>query len=133
MKSGDRMNEIGLYIKTMRQQRGVDIMDFARELGVSPDYLSNLESGKTRTLQLEIINKLQNEFQMIETNEVEPDIGHDVGARIEHLALSLRALHEHDPKAAEYLIGVVEQGFEWMISTGKLQQSSNQRFFEHDK
>ncbi|WP_282937292.1 transcriptional regulator [Paenibacillus sp. RC67] len=118
------MNEIGLYIKTMRQQRGVDIMDFARELGVSPDYLSNLESGKTRTLQLEIINKLQNEFQMIEDNEVEPYIENNVGTRIEHLAVSLRALYDSDPKAAEYLIGIVEQGFEWMISSGMLQQDA---------
>jgi len=127
------MNEIGLYIKTIRQQRGVDIMDFARELGVSPDYLSNLESGKTRTLQLEIINKLQNEFQLIETNEIEPYIENDAGARIEQLALSLRALHEHDPKAAEYLIGIVEQGFEWMISTGKLQAGKNLRFFDNNQ
>ncbi|MFE5321343.1 helix-turn-helix domain-containing protein [Paenibacillus sp. NPDC056579] len=114
------MSEIGLYIRSIRQQRGADVAEFARELGVSPDYLRNLESGRTQTIQLEVINKLQNEFFTIESDnglELEYEPQDAVGTRIDRLAASLKALHETDPAAADYLIRTAEQGLEWISAS----------------
>lgn len=115
------MSEIGLYIRSIRKQRGVDIMEFAKELGVSPDYLRNLESGRTQTIQLEVINKLQHEFYTLEgdSDSVIPHDPYDAASlRIDRLASSLKTLQEKDPRAADYLMRMVEQGLEWMHASG---------------
>lgn len=123
------MSEIGLYIRSIRQQRGADITEFARELGVSPDYLRNLESGRTQTIQLEVINKLQNEFYSIENDlDMDYDPYDPVRIRIDRLAASLQSLHAVDPQAADYLMRIVEQGLDLMLVSRRGGAEPEERF-----
>ncbi|MCU0094333.1 helix-turn-helix transcriptional regulator [Bacillus sp. OR9] len=59
------INEIGTHIRTLRTQKGIGLNTFAKQLGVSPAYLSNLETGKTDTIQLSLLQKLQDELHLI--------------------------------------------------------------------
>jgi len=123
------MSEIGLYIRSIRQQRGADITEFARELGVSPDYLRNLESGRTQTIQLEVINKLQNEFYSIENDlDMDYDPYDPVRIRIDRLAASLQSLYAADPQAADYLMRIVEQGLDLMLVSRRGGAEPEERF-----
>ncbi|MCZ8511034.1 helix-turn-helix transcriptional regulator [Paenibacillus filicis] len=103
-----------MQVKQIRLQRGVGVSEFALELGVTPDYLTNLENGRTRTIQLEILSKLERELaswagRNEETGErEEPDT--QSALRAARLAFSLRELHRRNPEAADSLMRIVEQG-----------------------
>lgn len=104
------MSSFGQQLRQIRQQKGIALNDFAKELGVSPVYLSNLETGKTQTIQLELLSRLQHELPM-EADE-EDDVDDWTSARIDRIALMLKELHCADKEAAEYWMGMVEQGIE---------------------
>lgn len=56
------MNKVGKRIQEMRQQRGMTQSELARELGLTPKYISNIEcGGKNPTLETfaDIANALQ--------------------------------------------------------------------------
>ena len=104
------LNSFGQHLRQIRQLKGIGLNEFAKELGVSPAYLSNLETGKTQTIQLEVLNKLQNELQIfVATEEFQSDV---IQMRIERITCLLKELYGSDSSAAEYLMTMVEQGFE---------------------
>lgn len=108
------MSNFGQQLRQIRQQKGFGLNEFAKELGVSPAYLSNLETGKTQTIQLDVLSKLQLELQLNvsdSTTNVEPELWRAV--RISELLLDLS---RHNPGAADYLMMVVEQGVEQFTS-----------------
>ncbi|MFF2115245.1 helix-turn-helix domain-containing protein, partial [Rhodococcus koreensis] len=41
-----RTNDLGKGIRDLRERAGMTIGDVAREAGISPTYLSNVENGK---------------------------------------------------------------------------------------
>ncbi|MFD0620360.1 helix-turn-helix domain-containing protein [Paenibacillus sp. GCM10027629] len=104
------MSIFGQQLRQIRQQKGFGLNEFAKEIGVSPAYLSNLETGKTQTIQLEILSKLQQELHMIINEEV-PENGHTL-LRAERISELLLDLHRTNPTAADYLMTMVEQGVE---------------------
>lgn len=105
-----KMSNFGQQLRQIRQQKGFGLNEFAKEIGVSPAYLSNLETGKTQTIQLEILSKLQQELHMI-INEDVPENDHTVW-RAERIGELLLDMHRTNPIAADYLMTMVEQGVE---------------------
>lgn len=105
-----KMGDFGQQLRQIRQQKGVGLNEFAKEIGVSPAYLSNLETGKTQTIQLEILSKLQQELHMIidkDVSENDPTLW-----RTERIGELLLDLQSTNPTAADYLMTMVEQGVE---------------------
>lgn len=104
------MSQFGQQIRQIRQQKGFGLNEFAKELGVSPAYLSNLETGKTQTIQLEVLSKLQ---QGLHLNVDELDSkANPVIRRAERVSELLLELHKTNPVAANYFMMLVEQGVE---------------------
>jgi transcriptional regulator with XRE-family HTH domain len=108
------MSNFGQQLRQIRHQKGYGLNEFAKELGVSPAYLSNLETGKTKTIQLDVLSKLQQELHLHvdeSDSKVEPVVWR--AARICELLLDL---HARNPDAADYLMTMVEQGVEQFAS-----------------
>lgn len=47
--------KVGEIIKAKREERRISLVDFAREIGISPAYLSQLENGRKENPKLEIM------------------------------------------------------------------------------
>lgn len=47
--------KVGEIIKAKREEKKVSLVDFAREIGISPAYLSQLENGRKENPKLEIM------------------------------------------------------------------------------
>ncbi|WP_256760897.1 helix-turn-helix domain-containing protein [Cohnella sp. WQ 127256] len=104
------MSNFGQQLRQIRQQKRFGLNEFAKELGVSPAYLSNLETGKTQTIQLGVLSKLQQQLHM-NIDENVPENDHVVW-RTERVSELLLDLHRCNPSAADYLMTMVEQGVE---------------------
>lgn len=109
------MSNFGQQLRQIRQQKGVGLNEFAKELGVSPAYLSNLETGKTQTVQLDILSKLQGKLHM-SVDETVP-VSDELSLRVDRISELLKALHHSNPNAAEYLMTMVEKGVDVMKPT----------------
>ena len=105
-----KMSNFGQQLRQIRQQKGFGLNEFAKEIGVSPAYLSNLETGKTQTIQLEVLNRLQQELHM--TIDEEDSENDHIVWRPERISELLLNLQRTNPKAADYLMTMVEQGVE---------------------
>jgi transcriptional regulator with XRE-family HTH domain len=107
-----RMSNFGQQLRQIRQQKGFGLNEFAKELGVSPAYLSNLETGKTQTIQLDILSRLQGKLRLsVDESTAAND---QLTLRVARIGLMLRSLHQCNPQAAEYLMSIVEQGVDVM-------------------
>jgi transcriptional regulator with XRE-family HTH domain len=47
--------KVGEVIKAKREEKKISLVDFAREIGISPAYLSQLENGRKENPKLEIM------------------------------------------------------------------------------
>ncbi|MFV2048489.1 helix-turn-helix domain-containing protein [Metabacillus sp. YM-086] len=109
--------EIGHKIRTLRTKRGMSLSELAQKLDVSVGYLSNLETGKSETIQLSFLEKLQKELtlftpQALEFLELDSDFEH----RLVHACNTLRELNTINPEQSEYLLSIVEKGAELFTS-----------------
>lgn len=110
------INEFGQKIRTLRLQQGIGLNTLASRLDVSPAYLSNLENGKTETIYLSFLNKLQEELNteipiLLGLSNFEHNQEYDeFRFRLQHASLLLEKLQKLHPSFAEYLLSLVEQG-----------------------
>lgn len=103
------MKNLGQQLRKVRLQKKISLNAYANHLGVSPGYLSNLETGKTQTIQLSLLDKLQRELRII------PDPNHftdtdELDLRIQRIRISLKELYESRPDSVEYLLSTIEEG-----------------------
>lgn len=110
------LSNLGNKIKTIRIQKGIGLNKLANRLGVSPAYLSNLENGKSETIQLSFLKKLQEELNLslcsfcdkeLIKKEYDP-----LEYRAQRVSQLLSQIASQNPNAAEYLISVIEKGAE---------------------
>lgn len=47
--------KVGEIIKAKREEKNISLVDFAKEIGISPGYLSQLENGRKANPKLEIV------------------------------------------------------------------------------
>lgn len=109
----DMITDIGQRIRTLRKKCGYSLHDLAQNLGVSVGYLSNLETGKSETIQLSLLQQLQDEFAIfnLETIKVIDEDG-DFEFRLLHINHLLRKINKDNPDQSEYLLSLVEKGAE---------------------
>ncbi len=56
--------KVGEIIKAKREDLGISLVDFAKQVGISPGYLSQLENSKKTNPNLELILKIANELDI---------------------------------------------------------------------
>ncbi|MBG9597726.1 XRE family transcriptional regulator [Bacillus mycoides] len=103
------INELGKHIRTLRNQKGIGLNTFAKQLGVSPAYLSNLETGKTDTIQLSLLQKLQDELQLITMDNFSL-IQDETKYRIARASSLLHSLMQQNEEFGYYLLETLEKG-----------------------
>ncbi|KEK23352.1 helix-turn-helix domain-containing protein [Bacillus gaemokensis] len=103
------LHELGKHIRTLRTQKGIGLNTFAKQLGVSPAYLSNLETGKTDTIQLSLLQKLQDELQLITMDNFSL-IQDETKYRITRASTLLHNLIQQDEAFGYYLLETLERG-----------------------
>jgi transcriptional regulator with XRE-family HTH domain len=54
--------DLGQQIQMTRKKKRITLSDFAKKLGISVGYLSNLETGKTYKVDLLLLDKIQKEL-----------------------------------------------------------------------
>lgn len=104
------MKNLGQQIRLFRQQKGISLNSYAQELGVSPGYLSNLETGKTDTIQLSLLDKLQKELMLVPNVSNAETEHYEIELRLQRIKTLLIQLHKRQPDAVEYLLNTIEQG-----------------------
>ncbi|MFZ3579415.1 helix-turn-helix domain-containing protein [Virgibacillus sp. DJP39] len=106
------LQNIGKRIRTLRTNKGIGLNSFAEKLDVSPGYLSNLETGKTDTIQLSLLERLQNEFYLL---PIESQATDELDLRINHSRQQLSKLQQVDPEGVDYLLTTLENGIELLL------------------
>ena len=110
MKEEVEMKNLGQQIRMVRTQKGIGLNAFANQLGVSPGYLSNLETGKTETNQLSKLDKMQKELHL--NPDFEENNGNELDLRIKRIHRLLKQLEVSHPQISNYFLTMVEQGIE---------------------
>lgn len=101
------MNTLGQQIRTMRSQTKIGLNDYAQKLGVSAGYLSNLETGKTDTIQLKVLDTVLNDLGF---SALDVDTDSTTEQRLKRINSLLINLHKESPEAFEYFASNLEQG-----------------------
>lgn len=103
------MKNLGQQIRLFRTKKGIGLNEYAQQLGVSAGYLSNLETGKTDTIQLALLDRLFQELNLIQEKD-STELDDTLSLRIQRVHQLLLRLQNSSPEAAEYLITQMEQG-----------------------
>ncbi|TYS87716.1 helix-turn-helix domain-containing protein [Rossellomorea aquimaris] len=103
------LQDIGERIRILRTSKGISLNSFAEKLDISTGYLSNLETGKTDTIQLSLLQALQEELHLFSFYKDEVD---ELESRLLNLKDKLKQLEETNPQAANFLISTIEKGIE---------------------
>lgn len=105
------LKNLGKHIRSLREEKGISLNDFAKELGVSSGYLSQLETGKTETIQLKVLEKLQEElilFPLVLEEE-------EFTSKFTRIQQQHKKLSSSNPVAAMYLLSTFENGVNYFL------------------
>ncbi|RFU71450.1 XRE family transcriptional regulator [Peribacillus saganii] len=108
------LQHLGQQIRQLRTQKGKGLNEFAKELHVSAGYLSNLETGKSETIKLDVLEKIQEELKIL---PVETDSS--FSQRFRRIEQNVAELEKKDPIYAEFLIQNIENSIEWFKARSK--------------
>ena len=78
------MNPFGTYVRTKREEVGMTLTEFARQLEISPAYWSRIETGRENPPKDELIRKaatilgLSEDELFIEASRLPPDMQEEV-------------------------------------------------------
>jgi transcriptional regulator with XRE-family HTH domain len=78
------MNPFGTYVRTKREEAGMTLTEFARQLEISPAYWSRIETGRENPPKDELIKKaatilgLSEDELFIEASRLPPDMQEEV-------------------------------------------------------
>lgn len=100
---------MGERIRILRKQKGIGLNAFAAQLNISPAYLSNLETGKTDTIQLSLLEKLQGELSLLPFQDVQAS-QNELDIRLQQAVQNLKEIEKEQPKVVEYLLSNLERG-----------------------
>ncbi len=106
------ITQLGQTIRNLRKQKNITLNEFADRLNISAGYLSNLETGKTDTISLHLLVKLNEEFNLFPSLNQETHSQHELHFRLDRMCQLLKSLHDNDPELADYFISHIETGLE---------------------
>jgi transcriptional regulator with XRE-family HTH domain len=104
---------IGVQIRTLRKQKGISLNELASKVGVSRGYLANLETGKTDSIQISVLEQLQNELKILPDELVKKLAEeNEFDLKLKRINLLLKELHNQDPSETEFLFQMIEKRYE---------------------
>lgn len=103
------LKHLGQQIRQLRERKGKSLNEFAKELNVSAGYLSNLETGKSDNIKLDVLEKIQEELKVLPM-----DTTSSFSVRLRRIEQNLAELDKIDPLYAEFLIQNIETSIEWI-------------------
>ncbi|MFD1738345.1 helix-turn-helix domain-containing protein [Bacillus salitolerans] len=108
--------QLGLKIRTVREQKGIGLNQLAKELGVSSGYLSNLERGKTETVPLSFLEKLDEQLHFStliqEAKDFKSEQYDEMIFRIDRCSRLLKDLNNTNPELANCFVSMLEKGLD---------------------
>ncbi|WP_017754227.1 helix-turn-helix domain-containing protein [Calidifontibacillus oryziterrae] len=106
--------DFGQKIRTIRQHKRIGLNQLARRLNVSPAYLSNLETGKTKKIEPSFLHSLEKELNILSTeyDNIDATEFNEFQYRVNRASSMLTNLEKQNPAMAHYLLQMVEQGVE---------------------
>ncbi|WCN38662.1 helix-turn-helix domain-containing protein [Aneurinibacillus uraniidurans] len=129
-------HEFGKQVRLLREQQGISLNAMAKMLGVSTGYLSNLESGKTETVNLTVLQRL---FSMLEIkacplcqqekSSSKSSEGSSLNWRVHRLYQTMIDLASSDPMVLEHQLQLLESGF--LFSKTALRHSVSTPISDH--
>jgi transcriptional regulator with XRE-family HTH domain len=105
------LRHLGQRIRLLREQKGITLNEFAKELGVSPGYLSELERGKKERITFQVLDKLQEKLAILPIENIEDE----ESCRFTSLHRYYGELVETNPEAAAYLLSTFENGIQYFL------------------
>ena len=105
---------IGPKIRELRIRKGVSLNDFAKDLEISSGYLSELETGKAKSIKFSTLEKIQMELHVFPegTNSA-------FSERLNRLELQLITLDIQDSLYVEHLLHQMESSIDWFLKHQK--------------
>ncbi|PAK34275.1 helix-turn-helix domain-containing protein [Peribacillus simplex] len=103
------LQHLGQQIRQLRVRKGKGLNEFAKELHVSAGYLSNLETGKSDNIKLDVLERIQDELKVLPL-----DTTSLFTQRLRRIEQNLAELEKSDPLFAEFLIQNLETSIEWI-------------------
>lgn len=100
--------DIGSRIRTIREKKGISLNKFAKIIGVSSGYLSNLESGRTNTVNLEVLNIIQTELNIMPIEEHS-----ELSERIQRIERDLVNLNQDKPEMVQFILHNIEESIHY--------------------
>lgn len=104
---------MGARIRELRKQKEIGLNDFAKNLKVSPGYLSQLETGKTENISLTLLKRLQEELAIL---PLTLESCTEFDARLDRAVQHVKSLMLTDKESAEFLLYNLEQNIDWFTS-----------------
>jgi transcriptional regulator with XRE-family HTH domain len=107
--------QVGKKIRDLRKSKGLTITEFSKELGVSAGYLSNLETEKTETISISLIEKLEKNYHL-RLFQSKDKLSSEIDDQVERLSKGLVELYELNKDQADYLIDTLQRGLNLFLS-----------------
>ncbi|NRF89866.1 helix-turn-helix transcriptional regulator [Paenibacillus frigoriresistens] len=101
---------MGQQIRAIRMKKGIGLNEYAVELGVSKGYLSNLETGKTETIQLSILERIISDLNLVPFNDSSEES--ILSLRLQKIHHLLRQLDKKSPETVDHLLSTLEKSTE---------------------
>lgn len=103
---------IGKQVRSLRMKLGISLNTFAKQIGVSPAYLSNLENEKTDTLTISVLDHLQEKYNFlsIQQDTISP-FQQDIHLAIQNLLI----LNETNPHAATLALNNLKNTLQYFL------------------
>ena len=108
------LEHLGQQIRQLRVRKGKGLNEFAKELHVSAGYLSNLETGKSDTIKLEVLEKIQKELNVLPTDSTSA-----FSQRLNRIEQQIIELEKTDSLYAEFLLQNIETSIDWFTKRSK--------------
>jgi transcriptional regulator with XRE-family HTH domain len=106
--------EIGEKVRFLRQKKGYSQGEYAIQLGQSKTYISNVESGKSKSIYFHILEELEKEGLF--SPGISSDDSDERSFRLDRAIKKYQELKSKDEKAAEYLLTSFENGLALLLS-----------------
>lgn len=104
---------LGEKIRELRIQKGFGLNEFAKILGISSSYLSQLETGKTENVNFTLLQRLQEELALLPLTLQTDD---ETINRVNRAITQIKLLQKVDEEAAEFLLHNLETSIEWFLN-----------------
>ncbi|MFJ7858944.1 helix-turn-helix domain-containing protein [Peribacillus sp. NPDC097206] len=108
------LEHLGQQIRQLRERKGKGLNEFAKELNVSAGYLSNLETGKSDTIKLDVLEKIHKVLNVLPIDSTS-----SFSQRMNRIEQQIIELEKINPLYVEFLLQNIETSIDWFTERSK--------------